>query len=162
MSKFDPKDPKTWNIDFNELDESDLQKLDEIADPSWMREPGWGKPIPLGTRLETLPEETPRSAAKGPGDSVLIHYIGDTIDRVRLECSFTEGTHAQLITGDNPPQVYQLHAPETVLILPTTARIVESPYRIACRWIFRLPPGTMVWPEVVGWHWVPKDHRTDS
>ena len=157
MSKFDPKDWKTWNIDFNELDESDLQKLDEIGEPSWMREPGWGKPIPLGTRLEALHEQMPGYPAKGPGDSAFIHYIDDTIDFVRLECSFKEGTHGQLITGDDPPQVYELHAPETVLILPTTARITESPYRIVCRWIFRLPRGTAVWPHVEGWHWPPKD-----
>ncbi|WP_042725954.1 hypothetical protein [Chthoniobacter flavus] len=98
-----------------------------------------------------------RTRGRELGVDSSLHYIDDTIDSIRLECSFKAGTQAQLITGDNPPRVYELRAPETTLILPTTARIIESPYRIACRWIFRLPAGTAVLPRVEGWHWPPKD-----
>ena len=154
MGKIDPKDWRTWNVDFNELDESDLQKLDEIADPSWMKEPGWGKPIPLGTRVESLQrQEDPTRNARGPGDSALIHHIGDKIDFIRLECKFMTGTHGQLITREDPPQVYELHAPETTLVLPTAPQTPASPRQMACVYIFRLPAGTEIWPTVVGWHW---------
>jgi hypothetical protein len=160
--KYDPRHSKIGNIDLNKMSESELQEFREYADPSWLREPGWQEPIPLGTRMEAPPGEKPSSQARYPGDSTLIHYIAGPVDFVRLDCAFMEGTHAQLITGDDPPQVYELRAPNTILVLPTKARTVESPFRIACRWIFRLPPGTVVWPRVEGWHWIPKDQRTDS
>ena len=153
MGKFDPKDPKTWNADFNELDESDLEKLREVAEPLWRREPGWEEPMHLGTRVEALQrKEDPSGEAKGPGDSALIHYITDKVDFVRLECTFMAGTHGQLITRDDHPQVYELRAPETVLLLPTKPQVFESPFRLACTWIIRLPAGTVVRPEVAGWH----------
>jgi len=162
MSKYDPRYSKIGNIDFNKMSESELQEFREYADPSWLKEPGWDEPIPLGTRLDPLQGPTQGYPAQGPGEAVLIHYIAGPVDFVRMRCRFTEGTHGQLITGDDPPQVYELHAPETTLILPTTGRVIESPYRIVCRWIFRLPAGTAVWPRVEGWHWIPKDQRTSS
>jgi len=162
MNKYDPKYAKIGDIDFNEMSERELQEFDEIGNPSWLNEPGWYEPMRLGTRLDPLQGPPQGYPAKGPGDAAFVHYIAGPVDFVRLECRFTEGTHAQFVTADDPPQVYELRAPETILILPTTARVLETPYRIFCRWILRLPADTGVWPSIEGWHWIPRDQRDSS
>jgi len=121
-----------------------------LPDPKerpWRNQPGWEEPWPLGVEVE-------RSEKDGkPGDVILKVYISERVDFIGLTCFFAEGTQAQLYTRDNPPEVYELRAPRTHLILSTRPRFWESQTRVACTWIIREPADGHVWFDVDAWHW---------
>ncbi|EDY16739.1 hypothetical protein CfE428DRAFT_5702 [Chthoniobacter flavus Ellin428] len=154
MNKYDPKYAKIGDIDFNEMDESELQKLDELDEPAWLKEPGWDKPMRGGIRGEFLPaKEGMNDVDKDPGDLVLTIRICEGVDFLRVECDFLAGTHAQVITRKDPPRIYEIQAPTTTLILPAAPQVVGPPGSLECTYLFRLPANTRVWPTVEGWHW---------
>jgi len=117
----------------------------------WRNQPGWEEPWPLGVEVERLQKDGK------PGDVILKVYISERVDFIGLACFFAEGTQAQLYTSDNPPLVYELHAPQTNLILSTLPRFWESQTRVACTWKIRGPADSLVWFDVEAWHWDEKE-----
>ncbi len=114
----------------------------------WENQPGWREPERIGVEVDrTLGDKTGERAIG------LKVYIADEVDFIGLSCFLGEGTHAQLYTEDDPPKVYELHAPETNLILSTWPRVFESSMITACHWKIRVLAGNRIWFQVDSWHW---------
>jgi hypothetical protein len=129
----------------------------------WDNLPGWHEPERLGVVLD----ETLGDKIGGLAMGVKV-YIQDYVDFIGLRCLLGEGTHAQLFTHDDSPKVYEVHAPETDLILSTWPRVYESNWRTACHWTIRLLAGNDIWVDVDAMHWgkrlyelhIPKEYPT--
>jgi hypothetical protein len=116
----------------------------------------WEEPPAFG-----LYDESGLEDAKGPGDVAMKIFVPEDVDFIRMECEFRAGTHAQLITRDESPMIYELRAPVTKLVLPATPRFHEPRALMTptCIWIFRLPAGTWVTRKMIAWHQDPTVQR---
>jgi len=135
------------------MDELLAKQLAEMNFPPprklpWHDQPGWQEPFRLGVEVD-------RALGDKTGEMLigLKVTIVDEVDFIGLSCFLGEGTRAQLYTEDDPPKVYELHAPQTDLILSTWPRSFGPQTTDVCQWKIRVLAGNHIWFQVGAWHW---------